>query len=76
MTYEFGEGNNNAYLIGPGFDLNVPGFDYFQLNFYQRHTGRRSPGQQHLADHPGMVLHHSRGQLRCADRRLHGLGGR
>jgi len=38
MTYEFGEGDTEAYLIGPGFDLNVPGFDYFQLNFYQRTT--------------------------------------
>jgi len=38
MTYEFGEGDTEAYLIGPGFDLDVPGFDYFQLNFYQRHT--------------------------------------
>ena len=38
MTYEFGEGDNESYLIGPGFDLDVPGFDYFQLNFYQRFT--------------------------------------
>lgn len=38
MTYEFGEGDNESYLIGPGFDLAIPGFDYFQLNFYQRHT--------------------------------------
>ncbi|CAG8870243.1 hypothetical protein PS627_03927 [Pseudomonas fluorescens] len=38
MTYEFGEGDTEAYLIGPGFDLDVPGFDYFQLNFYQRTT--------------------------------------
>ncbi|MDF2643258.1 MAG: hypothetical protein K0R45_2531 [Pseudomonas sp.] len=38
VTYEFGEGDNESYLVGPGFDLNVPGFDYFQLNFYQRHT--------------------------------------
>ncbi|MFJ4145129.1 outer membrane protein OmpK [Pseudomonas sp. NPDC089734] len=37
-TYEFGEGDNESYLIGPGFDLNIPGFDYFQLNFYQRQT--------------------------------------
>ena len=36
MTYEFGEGDNESYLIGPGFDLDVPGFDYFQLNFYHR----------------------------------------
>jgi nucleoside-specific outer membrane channel protein Tsx len=38
MTYEFGEGDNESYLIGPGFDLAIPGFDYFQLNFYQRNT--------------------------------------
>ena len=38
MTYEFGEGDTEAYLIGPGFDLDIPGFDYFQLNFYQRTT--------------------------------------
>ncbi|AZE25060.1 Nucleoside-binding outer membrane protein [Pseudomonas chlororaphis subsp. aureofaciens] len=38
MTYEFGEGDNESYLIGPGFDLAIPGFDYFQLNFYNRQT--------------------------------------
>jgi len=38
MTYEFGEGDTESYLIGPGFDLDIPGFDYFQLNFYQRTT--------------------------------------
>ena len=38
MTYEFGEGDTESYLIGPGFDLDVPGFDYFQLNFYNRQT--------------------------------------
>ena len=27
MTYEFGEGDVETYMIGPGFDLNVPGFD-------------------------------------------------
>ncbi|WP_047288384.1 MULTISPECIES: outer membrane protein OmpK [Pseudomonas] len=44
FTYEFGEGDNESYLIGPGFDLAVPGFDYFQLNFYQRHTEGSRPG--------------------------------
>ena len=44
MTYEFGEGDNESYLIGPGFDLNIPGFDYFQLNFYQRQTEGNRPG--------------------------------
>lgn len=24
------------YLLGPGFDLALPGFDYFQINFYYR----------------------------------------
>ncbi|MHC6226576.1 outer membrane protein OmpK [Pseudomonas sp. X10] len=44
MTYEFGEGDTEAYLIGPGFDLDIPGFDYFQLNFYQRTTDGSRPG--------------------------------
>ena len=42
-TYEFGEGDVESYLIGPGFDLSIPGFDYFQLNFYKRyHDGHRA----------------------------------
>ncbi|AIR90157.1 outer membrane protein OmpK [Pseudomonas cremoricolorata] len=44
LTYEFGEGDADSYLIGPGFDLDVPGFDYFQLNFYQRTTDGSRPG--------------------------------
>ncbi len=44
MTYETGEGDVNSYLIGPGFDLAIPGFDYFQLNFYNRHTDDKRPG--------------------------------
>ncbi|WP_314407959.1 outer membrane protein OmpK [Pseudomonas kuykendallii] len=44
MTYEFGEGDNESYLYGPGFDLKIPGFDYFQLNFYYRQPdGDRVP---------------------------------
>lgn len=43
-TYEFGEGDNESYLIGPAFDLKIPGFDYFQLNFYQRQTEGNRPG--------------------------------
>lgn len=38
MTYEFGEGDVETYMIGPGFDLNVPGFDYFSVNIYHRDT--------------------------------------
>lgn len=44
MTYESGEGDNEAYLIGPGFDLAIPGFNYFTLNFYQRNTEGSRPG--------------------------------
>lgn len=44
MTYEYGEGDSEAYLIGPGVDLAVPGFNYFTLNFYRRHTEGPRPG--------------------------------
>ena len=44
MTYERGEGDNEAYLIGPGFDLDIPGFNYFTLNFYVRNTEGSRPG--------------------------------
>src|SRR3990167_7570247 len=44
FPYEFGEGDNESYLLGPGFDLNIPGFAYFQLNFYQRQTEGNRPG--------------------------------
>ncbi|NBA93852.1 outer membrane protein OmpK [Pseudomonas sp. R5(2019)] len=46
MTYEYGEGDTESYLIGPGFDLAVPGFNYFTLNFYQRHTEGSRPGDR------------------------------
>lgn len=35
-TLEFGEGDTETFLFGPGLDLNLPGFDYFQLNLYYR----------------------------------------
>lgn len=35
-TYEFGEDEVEAYLIGPGFDLDIPGFNFFKLNFFYR----------------------------------------
>ena len=35
-TYEFGENDVETLLVGPGFDLKVPGFDFFQLNVYKR----------------------------------------
>ncbi|WP_347901420.1 outer membrane protein OmpK [Pseudomonas purpurea] len=44
MTYEYGEGESEAYLIGPGFDLAVPGFNYFTLNVYRRQTEGPRPG--------------------------------
>jgi nucleoside-specific outer membrane channel protein Tsx len=35
-TYEFGKGDVETFLYGLGFDIDVPGMDYFQLNFYYR----------------------------------------
>jgi nucleoside-specific outer membrane channel protein Tsx len=35
-TLEFGKGHVESFLAGPAIDLNLPGFDYFQLNFYRR----------------------------------------
>ena len=37
-TYERGRGDIKNYLLGPGVDLAVPGFDYLQLNTYYRHS--------------------------------------
>lgn len=37
-TYEFGRGGLKEYLLGPAVDLAIPGFDYFQLNTYYRHS--------------------------------------
>ena len=35
-TAEFGTGDVEGLLIGPGLDLSLPGFDFFQLNLYRR----------------------------------------
>ena len=35
-TVEFGKGDVETLLVGPGFDLKLPGFDRFQLNLYHR----------------------------------------
>ena len=43
-TYEFGEDDVESYLLGPAVDLNIPGFDYFQLNTYLRTTDGRRDG--------------------------------
>src|SRR5690606_11087105 len=37
-TYERGRGDIKNYLHAPSFDLDLPGFDYFQLNTYYRHS--------------------------------------
>jgi nucleoside-specific outer membrane channel protein Tsx len=37
-TFEFGEDDIKNYLVGPGFDLAIPGFDFFQLNVYRRYN--------------------------------------
>lgn len=54
MTYENGEDDSEAYLIGPGFDLAVPGFNFFTLNFYYRQTEGSRPGDDVRRSHrPG-----------------------
>jgi nucleoside-specific outer membrane channel protein Tsx len=35
-TFEFGKGDVGTFLVGPGFDLDLPCFDYFKLNIYKR----------------------------------------
>lgn len=35
-TFEFGEDATDTLLVGAGVDLDLPGFDFFQLNVYQR----------------------------------------
>ncbi len=42
--WEFGENSDDNYLIGPGVDLDLPGFDYLQLNLYRRfNNGQTDP---------------------------------
>jgi nucleoside-specific outer membrane channel protein Tsx len=36
--YEFGENSDENVLIGAGVDLDIPGFDFFQLNLYRRYN--------------------------------------
>ncbi|MDX1556225.1 MAG: outer membrane protein OmpK, partial [Xanthomonadales bacterium] len=43
-AYEFGEGEVEAWLVGPAVDLDVPGFDYVQLNVYRRHPRHGESG--------------------------------
>ena len=43
-TYEFGGDDVDSYLLGPAVDLNVPGFDFFQLNTYYRETDGKRDG--------------------------------
>jgi len=37
-TIERGKGNVEAYLIGVGVDIDVPGFNFFNANIYSRHN--------------------------------------
>ena len=43
-TDEFGEDDVDSYLLGRAVDLDIPGFDYFQLNTYLRTTDGRRDG--------------------------------
>ncbi|MFK5892582.1 MAG: DUF5020 family protein [Pseudomonadota bacterium] len=44
-TVEFGKGDIETFLIGPAFDLNLSGFDYFSLNIYRRFTKNDRDGE-------------------------------
>ncbi|SFM26187.1 outer membrane protein OmpK [Halopseudomonas yangmingensis] len=44
-TWEFGRGDLHNYLLGPGFDLAVPGFDFVQLNTYYRRADTPDGGR-------------------------------
>lgn len=35
-NFEFGQDADESLMLGLGIDLNIPGFDYFQLNMYRR----------------------------------------
>ena len=39
-----GEDDVDAYLLGPAIDLNLPGFDFFQLNTYYREPDGKRDG--------------------------------
>lgn len=45
--YEFGDSDVENYLVGPGIDLDVPGFDFFQLNLYRRFNSGASNVQSY-----------------------------
>jgi len=36
--YEFGENSDENVLVGVGVDLDIPGFDFVQLNLYRRYN--------------------------------------
>lgn len=76
MTYEFGEGDNESYLIGPGLRPGHPRLRLLPTELLQPSDRRQPCRRQRLADHPGLGLHHSSGQIGHPDRRFHGLGRR
>ena len=44
-TAETGEGDVESWLLGPALSFDLPGFDYFQLNFYRRWPNGREYGE-------------------------------
>ena len=75
MTYENGEDDTEAYLIGPGFDLAIPGFNYFTLNFYNRQTEGSRPGDDVWQISPALSPTPFHWAIPPVFRRLPGLGG-
>jgi len=44
-TIEFGEGDVDSLLLGIGVDLKLPGFNFFNLNFYRRFINSDRDGE-------------------------------
>ena len=60
-TYEFGEGDTEASPARPGLRPGDPRLRLLPAqSYYRKPDGNRA--RRRLADHPGVVLHHSGGQ--------------
>jgi len=45
FSSEFGKGDVGSFLMGAGFDLNLPGFNYFSINIYKRFIEKDRDGE-------------------------------
>ena len=75
MTYEFGEGDVETYMIGPGFDRMSPASTTSPSTSITA-TPTATAWATVSGRSPGVGLHPAGGQLRHPHRRFHRLGGR